>query len=135
MQARADRCTTGRRRADAGAAVAAVPSRARIVTDRACRSSRCRSGQTRCRTATRSQAPNRTLPTPPSERDSTPAPNGTLARATVLLVLDSDDNAGAARVKPDPIICFDQQCWLSNGLEAPAKPMPRSEAVALKIDR
>jgi hypothetical protein len=54
------------------------------------------------------------------------------ARATVLLVLDSDDNAGAARVKPDPIICFEQQCWLSNGLEAPAKPMPRSEAVALK---
>jgi hypothetical protein len=67
-------------------------------------------------------------PPPPTIRSKTV--NG--ARATVLLVLDSDDNAGAARVKPDPIICFDQQCWLSNGLEAPAKPMPRSEAVALK---
>jgi hypothetical protein len=65
-------------------------------------------------------------PSPPPSK----AVNG--ARATVLLVLDNDDNAGAARVKPDPIICFEQQCWLSNGLEAPAKPMPRSEAVALK---
>lgn len=65
---------------------------------------------------------------PPSASAPNPV-NG--ARATVLLVLDSDD-AGAARVKPDPIICFEQQCWLSNGLEAPAKPMPRSEAVALK---
>lgn len=67
-------------------------------------------------------------PPPPASAPS--AVNG--ARATVLLVLDSDDNAGAARIKPDPIICFEQQCWLSNGLEAPAKPMPRSEALALK---
>ncbi len=67
---------------------------------------------------------------PPPLASAPNAANG--ARATVLLVLDSDDNAGAARLKPDPIICFEQQCWLSNGLEAPAKPMPRSEAVALK---
>jgi hypothetical protein len=51
-------------------------------------------------------------------------------RATVLIVLDTDDDAAAP--KPDPIICFDQQCWISNGLEAPAKPMPRSVAMALK---
>ncbi|WP_144061148.1 hypothetical protein [Hyphomicrobium denitrificans] len=52
-------------------------------------------------------------------------------RATILLVLDPDDT-DQAHVKPDPIICFDQQCWISNGLDSPAKPMPRSEAVALK---
>jgi hypothetical protein len=34
--------------------------------------------------------------------------------------------------KPDPIICLDQRCWISNGLEAPAHPLPRSEAIALK---
>ena len=53
-------------------------------------------------------------------------------RVTVLLVLDSDGNDAASAVKPDPIICFDQRCWISNGLEAPARPMPRSEALALK---
>jgi hypothetical protein len=53
------------------------------------------------------------------------------ARATVLLVLDPDDT-DQAHAKPDPIICFDQQCWISNGLDSPAKPMPRSEAIALK---
>jgi hypothetical protein len=58
-------------------------------------------------------------------------PPTTNARATVRIVLDTDDSR-KAYVKPDPIICFDQQCWISNGLEAPAKPMPRSEAVALK---
>lgn len=52
-------------------------------------------------------------------------------RVTVLLVLDPDDT-DQAHVKPDPIICFDQQCWISNGLDAPAKPMSRSQAVALK---
>lgn len=58
----------------------------------------------------------------------TPPPD---TRATVLLVLDPD-NTEQAHVKSDPIICFDQQCWISNGLDSPAKPMPRSEAVALK---
>jgi hypothetical protein len=60
-----------------------------------------------------------------------PTPDSSATRATVLLVLDPDDG-DRAHVKPDPIICFDQQCWISNGLEAPAKPMPRSEAIALK---
>lgn len=53
------------------------------------------------------------------------------ARATILIVLNDDDSI-RAHVKPDPIICFDQKCWISNGLTAPAKPMPRSEALALK---
>ncbi len=53
------------------------------------------------------------------------------ARATVLIVLDND-GPGQAHVKPDPIICFDQECWISNGLMDPAKQMPRSEALALK---
>jgi hypothetical protein len=68
----------------------------------------------------------------PQERADEPAlPKLNEARATVLIVLD-DDDYGLARIKPDPIICFDQQCWISNGLEAPAKPMPRSQAIALK---
>ncbi|ADJ22212.1 hypothetical protein Hden_0390 [Hyphomicrobium denitrificans ATCC 51888] len=61
--------------------------------------------------------------------DAVPARPDT--RATVLIVLDPDDTE-QAHVKSDPIICFDQQCWISNGLDSPAKPMPRSEAVALK---
>jgi hypothetical protein len=68
--------------------------------------------------------------TEPSNEPSNEA-NGQ-PRVTVLLVLDTDGNDKIAAVKPDPIICFDQRCWISNGLEAPARPMPRSEAVALK---
>jgi len=59
-----------------------------------------------------------------------PAPAPAATRATILLVLDPD--GAPANVKPDPIICFDQQCWISNGLDDPAKPLPRSEAIALK---
>lgn len=66
----------------------------------------------------------------PPERPERPAfPKLNDARATVLIVLDED---ALSRIKPDPIICFDQQCWISNGLEYPAKPIPRSQAVALK---
>ena len=64
-----------------------------------------------------------------TETDGVAAPPG--MRATVLLVLDPDDS-NQANVKSDPIICFDQQCWISNGLDSPAKPIPRSEAIALK---
>jgi len=69
--------------------------------------------------------------TPQERADKAALPKLNEARATVLIVLD-DDDYGWRRIKPDPIICFDQQCWISNGLEAPAKPMPRSQAVALK---
>ena len=65
-----------------------------------------------------------------AQQDPEPATRLRQTRATVLIVLYTDNNE--ARVKPDPIICFDQQCWISNGLEAPAKPMPRSVAVAMK---
>jgi hypothetical protein len=75
---------------------------------------------------------------PPAPSPSTTSPsqptNGSHpeARATILLVLDSDGDDAAAKIKPDPIVCFDQTCWISNGLEAAAKSMPRSEALALK---
>lgn len=76
-----------------------------------------------------------TKPRQTAEAQSTPQPPvaaaSTDTRATVLLVLDPDDTM-QAKVKSDPIICFDQQCWISNGLDSPAKPMPRSEAIALK---
>ncbi len=54
------------------------------------------------------------------------------SRVTVLLVLGTDGKDAAFAPKPDPIICLDQRCWVSNGLEAPARPLPRSEAIALK---
>jgi hypothetical protein len=73
--------------------------------------------------------PRRTADAQTAQTDAAAPPTG--PRVTVLLVLDSEDT-DQARVKPDPIICFDQQCWISNGLDAPAKPMPRSQAVALK---
>jgi len=73
--------------------------------------------------------PRRTAESQPPQADVVAASPDT--RATVLLVLDSDDTE-QAHVKSDPIICFDQQCWISNGLDAPAKPMPRSQAIALK---
>jgi hypothetical protein len=65
-----------------------------------------------------------------AQPDPEPSTPSRQTRATVLIVLDTDNNE--ARVKPDPIICFDQQCWISNGLEAPAKPVPRTVAVAMK---
>ncbi len=83
------------------------------------------------------------VPSPEPSRQSTPAaltaaelpgiatPDTSSApHATVLLVLDTDDGGGPA--KPDPIICLAERCWISNGIEAAAKPLPRSEAVALK---
>lgn len=73
--------------------------------------------------------PRRTADAQPAQTDAAAPPTG--PRVTVLLVLDPEDT-DQAHVKPDPIICFDQQCWISNGLDAPAKPMPRSQAVALK---
>jgi hypothetical protein len=70
-------------------------------------------------------------PKPPAPNDDSggAAPNG--PRASVLLVLDADDN-NESPVKPDPIICFDQQCWVSGGLDAPAQPMSRTAALALQ---
>lgn len=53
----------------------------------------------------------------------------TRAAATVLLVLDPD-GAGLG-IKPDPILCIDNTCWLSNGFGAPARSLPRNQAVAL----
>lgn len=58
------------------------------------------------------------------------APRPGTTQATVLLVLGID--GGALGFKPDPIICIDESCWLSNGIEAPAVSMPRTQAVALK---
>ncbi|MBS0269549.1 MAG: hypothetical protein JSS54_11285 [Proteobacteria bacterium] len=58
------------------------------------------------------------------------APKPDSIQATVLLVLDVDGRA--LGFKPDPIICIDESCWLSNGIEAPAVSMPRTQAVALR---
>ncbi|RUP08678.1 hypothetical protein [Hyphomicrobium sp.] len=58
------------------------------------------------------------------------SPKSDTTQATVLLVLD--DGGGALGFKPDPIICIDQSCWLSNGIEAPAVSMPRTQAIALQ---
>ncbi len=58
------------------------------------------------------------------------APRSDATQATVLLVLGID--GGALGFKPDPIICIDESCWLSNGIEAPALSMPRTQAVALR---
>ncbi|CAA2137016.1 hypothetical protein [Hyphomicrobium sp. ghe19] len=57
------------------------------------------------------------------------APKPGSVPATVLIVLDTND--AALGFKPDPIICIDDRCWLSNGIEAPAVSMPRTQAVAL----
>jgi len=58
------------------------------------------------------------------------APKPDTTQATVLLVLDVDGKA--LGFKPDPIICIDESCWLSSGIEAPAVSMPRTQAVALR---
>jgi hypothetical protein len=72
-------------------------------------------------------------PAPPSDTKAGGESGGSGdLRVTVLLVLGTDVNEAALAPKPDPIICLDQRCWISNGLEAPARPLPRSEAVALK---
>jgi hypothetical protein len=73
-----------------------------------------------------------TVQPPPAASSEPDKQSKAQPRVTVLLVLDSDGNDAASAVKPDPIICFDQRCWISNGLEAAARPMPRSEALALK---
>ncbi len=70
-------------------------------------------------------------PKPESQRPVVvEAPKPDAAQATVLLVLGID--GGALGFKPDPIICIDERCWLSNGIEAPAISMPRTQAVALR---
>lgn len=51
------------------------------------------------------------------------------SQATVLLVIDP--NGAGLHFKPDPIICIDDSCWISNGIASPALAMPRNQAVAL----
>jgi hypothetical protein len=53
-----------------------------------------------------------------------------ISAATVLLVLDPDGTG--LGIKPDPVICIDNSCWLSSGMSAPARRMPRNQAVALE---
>ncbi len=62
--------------------------------------------------------------------NSANAPRLSGVQATVLLVLDTDSEAAGS--KPDPIICIDDLCWISSGIEAPAVAMPRTKAQALK---
>lgn len=57
-------------------------------------------------------------------------PDPMATQATVLLVLDP--NGAGIGFKPDPIICMDNTCWLSNGIASPAVSMPRNRAVALQ---
>ncbi len=66
-------------------------------------------------------------PEPQTVSHDAPSPKPTIP-ATVLLVLDTSAPLG---FKPDPIICIDDRCWLSNGIGAPAIAMPRTQAVAL----
>ncbi|MET0431917.1 MAG: hypothetical protein ABWZ86_05515 [Hyphomicrobium sp.] len=58
-----------------------------------------------------------------------PPSNPTPGSATVLLVLDPE--VLGRGIKPDPIICIDNSCWLSNGIGTPALAMPRNQAVVL----
>lgn len=51
---------------------------------------------------------------------------------TVLLALDTDDTSVEKAHSPDPIICIDQNCYLSSGFETPAREMPRVDALALR---
>jgi hypothetical protein len=67
-------------------------------------------------------------PETPAVRSGTPDPMAT--QATVLLVLDPDGTG--IGFKPDPIICMDNRCWISNGITSPAVSMPRDQAVALQ---
>jgi hypothetical protein len=65
---------------------------------------------------------------PPAARPNGPGPDA--SSATILLVLDPDGSG--LGFKPDPIICIDDRCWISNGIGLPARAMPRNEAVALQ---
>lgn len=73
---------------------------------------------------------------PPKPAAETPVvlhaepPEPRISTATVLLVLDPDGTG--LDIKPDPIICIDNSCWLSSGMSAPARRMPRNQAVALE---
>lgn len=69
-------------------------------------------------------------PPRPSVEAAPTSPLPTRTAATVLLVLDPE-GAGLG-IKPDPILCIDNTCWLSNGFRAPARSLPRNQAVALK---
>lgn len=74
------------------------------------------------------------LPPKPAAETSvvlhTEPPEPRISTATVLLVLDPDGSG--LDIKPDPIICIDNSCWLSSGMSAPARRMPRNQAVALE---
>lgn len=52
------------------------------------------------------------------------------ARATVLVVLDD-----GTTTSPDPILCLGETCAISAGLSAPARMLPRADALALKTTR
>lgn len=67
-------------------------------------------------------APNASLRPPEAD-------NSITSQATVLLVIDP--NGAGLHLKPDPIICIDDRCWISNGIASPALAMPRNQAVAL----
>ncbi len=71
--------------------------------------------------------PTKPAPEPTNSPALAPRP-GPAEQATVLIVLDTSTALG---FKPDPIICIDDRCWLSNGIGAPALAMPRTQAVAL----
>jgi hypothetical protein len=83
---------------------------------------------TRAPAQTVAALPPKPAPEPVNAPAPSPAP-GPAAQATVLLVLDTGGTA--LGYKPDPIICIDEKCWLSNGIGAPALAMPRTQAVAL----
>lgn len=67
-------------------------------------------------------------PASPSVAADRPAVDPAGPHASVLLVLESDAGGG----KPDPILCFGNDCWVSNGITKPAEPLTRQAAVALK---
>jgi hypothetical protein len=72
--------------------------------------------------------PEKPAPEPPApKRPETTSPLPTIS--TVLLVLDPDGSGPG--IKPDPIICIDNGCWLSSGITSPARRMSRNQAVAL----
>ncbi len=58
-------------------------------------------------------------------------------RATILVVLETKSSGTAGGLQrvanpPDPIICLDDDCYLSSGYETAARRMPRKDALALK---
>jgi hypothetical protein len=71
--------------------------------------------------------PPKPVSEPPAVSHDAASPIPTIP-TTVLLVLDTSTPLG---FKPDPIICIEDRCWLSNGIGAPARAMPRTQAVAL----